>query len=92
MHADNMLVKLHVLPQIPDSTRLWTQAAALESDKIAQLRVLKKALERVPYSVSLWKHAIELVNEEDVKVCAYVCMNVCMYGVVCECVCVQACR
>jgi len=54
--------------QIPDSTRLWTAAAALETDKAAQLRVLKKALERVPYSVSLWKHAIELVDEEDAKV------------------------
>lgn len=57
--------------QIPDSTRLWTAAAALESDKAAQLRVLKKALERVPYSVSLWKHAIELVDEEDAKVCCW---------------------
>lgn len=48
--------------------RLWTAAAALEGDKVAQLRVLKKALERVPYSVSLWKSAIELVDEDDAKV------------------------
>jgi len=54
--------------QIPDSVRLWTAAAALESDKVAQLRVLKKALERIPYSVSLWKAAIELVDEDDAKV------------------------
>ncbi|KAF5841064.1 PRP1 splicing factor, N-terminal-domain-containing protein [Dunaliella salina] len=61
--------------QIPDSTRLWTAAAALETDKAAQLRVLKKALERVPYSVSLWKHAIELVDEEDAKVRAVLCVR-----------------
>lgn len=54
--------------QIPDSVRLWTAAAALETDKVSQLRVLKKALERVPYSVSLWKAAIELVDEDDAKV------------------------
>ncbi|GFH06286.1 TPR_REGION domain-containing protein [Haematococcus lacustris] len=54
--------------QIPDSVRLWTAAAALETDKVAQLRVLKKALERVPYSVSLWKAAIELVDVDDAKV------------------------
>ena len=28
--------------QIPDSVRLWMGAAALEGDKAAQLRVLKK--------------------------------------------------
>jgi len=54
--------------QIPDSVRLWMAAAALETDKPAQLRVLKKALERVPYSVSLWKAAIELVDVDDAKV------------------------
>ncbi len=55
--------------QIPDSVRLWTAASQLESDKAAQLRVLKKALERIPYAVSLWKAAIELVDEDDAKVC-----------------------
>ena len=33
--------------QIPDSVRLWMAAAALEGDKQAQLRVLKKVRERV---------------------------------------------
>jgi len=28
----------------------------------------------VPYSVSLWKHAIELVDEEDAKVCVWECV------------------
>ena len=60
---------------MPDSTRLWTAAAALESDKAAQLRVLKKALERIPYSVALWKHAIELVDEDDAKVGHLSCLG-----------------
>lgn len=33
---------LSVHVQIPDSVRLWTAAAALETDKVSQLRVLKK--------------------------------------------------
>ena len=32
--------------QIPDSVRLWMAAAALETDKQAQLRVLKKVRSR----------------------------------------------
>lgn len=66
--------------QIPDSVRLWTAAAALETDKPAQLRVLKKALERVPYSVSLWKSAIELVDEDDAKVGHGACREVARSG------------
>lgn len=40
---------------IPHSVKLWMQASRLEIDKSAKARVLRKALERIPTSVRLWK-------------------------------------
>ena len=44
------------------------QAARLEQDKQAKSRVLRRALEKVPTSVRLWKAAIELASEDDARV------------------------
>ena len=44
------------------------QAARLEHDDAAKSRVLRRALERVPTSVRLWKAAVELANQEDARI------------------------
>jgi pre-mRNA-processing factor 6 len=40
---------------LPNSVKLWVQASRLEADDAARARVLRKALERIPTSVRLWK-------------------------------------
>lgn len=49
-------------------TSCCMQAARLEQDKQAKSRVLRRALEKVPTSVRLWKAAIELASEDDARV------------------------
>ena len=44
------------------------QAARLESDEAARGRVLRRALERIPTSVRLWKAAVELANQDDARI------------------------
>ena len=44
------------------------QAARLEHDDAAKARVLRRALERIPNSVKLWKAAVELANERDARI------------------------
>lgn len=44
------------------------QAARLEQDDAAKARVLRRALERIPNSVKLWKAAVELANERDARI------------------------
>lgn len=44
------------------------QAARLEHDDAAKSRVLRRALERIPTSVRLWKAAVELANQDDARV------------------------
>ena len=46
---------------------LW-QAARLETEEGAKARVLRRALERVPNSVRLWKAAVELASEDDARI------------------------
>lgn len=43
-------------------------AAQLEMDNTAKSRVLRKALERVPNSVRIWKAAIDLASEDDARI------------------------
>ena len=61
-----------------------TQAARLEQDKQAKSRVLRRALEKVPTSVRLWKAAIELASEDDARVllkrATECCPQVCSRG------------
>lgn len=45
-----------------------SQAARLEADDAAKSRVLRRALERVPTSVRLWKAAVELANADDARI------------------------
>ncbi len=52
----------------PNSVKLWMQASRLEADVMAQSRVLRRALERIPTAVRLWKSAVELANEDDARV------------------------
>ena len=44
------------------------QAAELEADTSARSRVLRRALERVPTSVRLWKAAVDIASEDDARV------------------------
>jgi pre-mRNA-processing factor 6 len=44
------------------------QAARLEMDDAAKSRVLRRALERIPTSVRLWRAAVELANQSDARV------------------------
>jgi len=53
---------------IPNSVKLWMQAAKLEGDDISKSRVLRKALEHIPDSVRLWKAVVELANEDDARI------------------------
>ncbi|KAL2899603.1 Protein STABILIZED1 [Bienertia sinuspersici] len=52
---------------IPSSVKLWLQASKLEQDDMNKSRVLKKGLENIPDSMRLWKSAVEIANEEDVR-------------------------
>jgi hypothetical protein len=53
---------------LPDSVKLWMQAARLEPSDDAKKRVLLRALERIPQSVRLWKAAVEISEEDDARV------------------------
>ena len=53
---------------LPTNVDLWMQAASLEDDDARKRRVLRKALERAPASVRLWKAVVDLSPEEDAKV------------------------
>jgi pre-mRNA-processing factor 6 len=55
-------------PPTLQKTTQWLAAAKLETDTAAQARVLRKALERLPTSVRLWKAAVELASEDDARV------------------------
>ncbi len=46
--------------------RVGEPSLSFDSYKLAHL--FPQALERIPFSVSLWKAAIELVDEDDAKV------------------------
>jgi pre-mRNA-processing factor 6 len=53
---------------LPDDVELWIHAAQLEDDAVRKRRVLRKALERVPNSVRLWKAVVDLSEEDDAKI------------------------
>ena len=40
----------------------------MEQDDAAKSRVLRRALERIPNSVKLWKAAVELASEDDARI------------------------
>ena len=65
----------------PKSVKLWLEAARLEDSggdaggrgtssggNLAQRRVLRKALERLPNSVRLWRALVDLSTEDDARV------------------------
>lgn len=54
--------------QESDWVVLHMQAARLEQDDAAKSRVLRRALERIPNSVKLWKAAVELASEDDARI------------------------
>eukprot|EP01117_Protostelium_nocturnum_P008235 TRINITY_DN2939_c0_g1_i3.p1 TRINITY_DN2939_c0_g1~~TRINITY_DN2939_c0_g1_i3.p1 ORF type:complete len:739 (+),score=218.36 TRINITY_DN2939_c0_g1_i3:303-2519(+) len=56
------------IKHLPKSIPLWLEAVALESDKNAKRKVLRKALEVNPTSEKLWKAAISLEEPEDAKI------------------------
>ena len=53
---------------LPDDVELWIHAAQLEDDDVRKRRVLRKALERCPNSVRLWKAVVDLSEEDDAKI------------------------
>ncbi|BFZ22629.1 hypothetical protein BsWGS_25668 [Bradybaena similaris] len=53
---------------LPQSVRIWSKAADLETELQAKKRVTRRALENIPNSVRLWKQAVELENEEDARI------------------------
>ncbi|GFO02968.1 pre-mRNA-processing factor 6 [Plakobranchus ocellatus] len=54
--------------QLPQSVRIWSKAADLETELKTKKRVFRKALESIPNSVRLWKQAVELEEEEDARI------------------------
>jgi len=54
--------------ELPNSVKLWSAAANLETDKKRKKRVLRKALELIPTSPKLWRAAVELEEPEDARV------------------------
>ncbi|CAA0828704.1 Protein STABILIZED1 [Striga hermonthica] len=67
---------------IPRSVKLWMQASKLEGDDVdKRSRVLRKALEHVPYSVKLWKAVVELANENDARLLLQRAVECCPFHV-----------
>ena len=53
---------------LPNSVKIWMQAAKLEMDDERKRRVLRRALENIPNSVKLWKAVVDLSREDDARV------------------------
>ena len=53
---------------LPNSVKIWMQAAKLEVDDERKRRVLRRALENIPNSVKLWKAVVDLSREDDARV------------------------
>ncbi|ORM39405.1 Protein STABILIZED1 [Babesia sp. Xinjiang] len=53
---------------VPQSVKIWVEAAKRETNVNDKRRILRKALEFVPNSVRLWKDAISLEDEENAYV------------------------
>lgn len=64
---------------------LGLQASRLEADERAKSRVLRKALEKIPTSVRLWKAAVELVNEDDARIMLNRAVECCPQVLPCPC-------
>ncbi|KAL3821500.1 hypothetical protein ACJIZ3_007405 [Penstemon smallii] len=64
-HVDAKAVIARGVKAIPNSVKLWMQAAKLEQDDGNKSRVLRKGLEHIPDSVRLWKAVVELGSEEE---------------------------
>ena len=54
--------------RIPNSVKIFLYAADLETTDMAKKAVLRKALESIPTSVTLWKAAIELEDVDDARI------------------------
>ncbi|KAM1114320.1 hypothetical protein ACFX15_046241 [Malus domestica] len=62
---------------IPNSDKLWREAAELEHDDLSRSRVLRKGLEHIPDSVRLWEAVVELAGEEDKRLLLHRAMKCC---------------
>jgi pre-mRNA-processing factor 6 len=54
--------------RLPHSVKVFLRAADLETADADKKAVLRKALEVNPTSVTLWKAAVDLENEEDARI------------------------
>ncbi|TXG55194.1 hypothetical protein EZV62_020450 [Acer yangbiense] len=62
---------------IPNSVKLWLQAAKLEHDVVNKSRVLRKGLENIPDSVRLWIAVVELADTEDARLLLHRAVECC---------------
>eukprot|EP00747_Dinoflagellata_sp_TGD_P155376 gnl/TRDRNA2_/TRDRNA2_177576_c0_seq1.p1 gnl/TRDRNA2_/TRDRNA2_177576_c0~~gnl/TRDRNA2_/TRDRNA2_177576_c0_seq1.p1 ORF type:complete len:636 (-),score=14.38 gnl/TRDRNA2_/TRDRNA2_177576_c0_seq1:929-2836(-) len=62
---------------LPKSVNLWLQAAKLHHDPAKKSAVLRKAVEKNPDSVVLWKNMIDLANEEEARILFSYAVNCC---------------
>jgi len=70
LHPENVAktILATAVRHVPKSVKIFLYAADLEKDAAAKKAVLRKALEAIPTSVTLWKHAIELEDSEDARI------------------------
>lgn len=61
-------VLANAVKHLPQSVKIWLQAAELETNLQQKKVVLRRALEFVPNSVKLWKTAIELESAADARI------------------------
>ncbi|KAI9177455.1 hypothetical protein LWI28_015435 [Acer negundo] len=66
---------------IPNSVKLWLQAAKLEHVVVNKSRVLRKGLENIPDSVRLWIAVVELADSEDARLLLHRAVECCPFHV-----------
>jgi pre-mRNA-processing factor 6 len=70
-------VLARAVANLPQSVKLWMQAAQLEETNDRKKKVLRRGLEQCPNSVRLWKALVELSSEEDARVLLYRAVECC---------------
>eukprot|EP01064_Diplonema_japonicum_P011298 TRINITY_DN18578_c1_g1_i1.p1 TRINITY_DN18578_c1_g1~~TRINITY_DN18578_c1_g1_i1.p1 ORF type:complete len:939 (+),score=249.69 TRINITY_DN18578_c1_g1_i1:57-2873(+) len=62
------IVIAKAVAKIPNSVKLWAEAARYETEPAKKRIVFRKALEAVPNSVRLWKEAVEMEKPDDARI------------------------
>lgn len=53
---------------LPESVRLWLKSCCLEKDLISKKAIFRKALDKIPSSVQLWKSFIDLEDPTEARI------------------------